>query len=144
MTDSQQPQLEADLHSPAAEAESPEATVIRERLAVISGHLRRAQALLTDPTPDRIRQVDPLLERAFLVMQQCGEECAKHGAGMAGLDGVLGEFHLVCRRVRTLLTGAQRIHWHRIRRMGCFLETYTATGGTKTWAPASSHLNVEL
>ena len=136
------PETSADTGALAHEA--VEASILADRLRAISDHLHTAELLLINPTPDHIREVESQFEEALLLMQQLQHEFPSYIAGAAACSELRSEFEALCLRVRTLLTGARRIQWRRLRRMGSFLETYTPTGTSKTWIPSNADLDVEL
>ncbi len=93
--------------------------------------LESVQALLLNPDPERIRQAAHVLEQTAAQVRLLETE---HRGGLFRAKGSEMEaiaFQATLRRVLALLQGAQRIQWHRMRRMGSYIETYTANGITK-------------
>jgi hypothetical protein len=107
--------------------------------------LRSVEKLLVLPTPEAIREASLLLEEASLMVQRFGKAMTKETDSDADvLRRKIDLFQLRCQRVGSLLEGALRVQWTRMRWIASFTQTYTAAATTKTWKPSVGSLNLEM
>jgi hypothetical protein len=107
--------------------------------------LRSVEKLLVLPTPEAIREASLLLEEANLLLQRFGKAIEQNTASDADvLRRKIDLFQLRCQRVGSLLEGALRVQWTRMRWIASFTQTYTAAAKTKTWKPSAGSLNLEM
>jgi hypothetical protein len=117
-----------------------------------AGHLLRGaartlesiEALLLNPTPQHIQQAEQLLERAAEDIQAAQAESRDASTQTDGLCHDALTLQTISRRVHVLLNGALRVQWHQLRRMGPYLETYTAVGGSKVCVHHLPRLDLKL
>ena len=107
--------------------------------------LRSVEKLLVLPTPEAIREASLLLEEAYLFVQRFSKAMTKETDSDADvLRRKIDLFQLRCQRVGSLLEGALRVQWTRMRWIASFTQTYTAAAKTKTWKPSVGSLNLEM
>lgn len=113
-------------------------------LLAAARRLESMEALLLNPTPQHIQDAEQLFEMAAEDIQalqmSCQGACPKDGELRAEALALQARL----RRVLVLLNGALRVHWHRLRRMGSYLETYTAAGAKKVCVPNLPRLDIKL
>ncbi len=112
-------------------------------LIAASRRLESIEDLLLDPTPQHIQDAERLFELAAEDIQALPESCQfpedadeYHAYALA--------FQATSRRILALLNGALRVHWHRLRRMGSYHETYTAAGQQKVCVPRLPRLDLKM
>jgi hypothetical protein len=106
--------------------------------------LESIEALLLDPTPQHIQEAEQLLERAAEDIQACQTESLDGSPDAGKLCFDAFALQAVSRRIHALLNGALRVQWHRLRRMGPYLETYTPAGGSKVCVHHLPRLDLKL
>jgi hypothetical protein len=118
------PQLEYSVTDFSDLTYSQKADNARTLLLAASRRLESIEDLLLDPLPQHIEEAERLLQLDFRS------------------DALV--FQATSRRVLALLNGALRVHWHRLRRMGSYHETYTAAGVKKVCVPCFPHLDLKM
>lgn len=115
-----------------------------ELLAVLRGKLQSAEVMLLDPVPGRIQHAEFLIAEAAECMQALAKNCADVSTEESMLWPEAPGLERTFRRVRALLQGALRIQWHRMRRTGLYIETYTSGGKAKVCLHPTSRLDIEI
>jgi hypothetical protein len=116
----------------------------RKFLIAAISKLESAESLLLDPKPERIHQAGRYLTEAAEEIQALQQECGDPAPDGSALQKEVLAFECLSRRVLALLHGALRVQWHRMRRMGSYIETYTAEGATKVCVPGVSRVDLNL
>ena len=114
-------------------------------LLVEAAHsLKVIESLLLDPTPDHISEAARLMDNAARHLQQLQAALVQADWARGELCGeTLAVQGILC-RVFALLNGALRVQWHRLRRMGLYLESYTAAGKTRVHLHHLPRLDLKL
>lgn len=99
--------------------------------------LERTASLLLDPVPDHIEEVGKLIEVATTLLRE-----HQQGATMLSTSEVI-VLRARCCTVQMLLASAAKVHWHRMRKMGVSLESYTPAGGSCKWVQPISSFNLD-
>ncbi len=97
-------------------------------------HLRTAEKLLLNPTGGAIAEAGFVLQQALLLAKTC------ENANEATAEKI-GEFQVLCLRVKTLLEGALRVQWAYIHRISAATQTYTPGPSARTWIPSQGTLS---
>lgn len=105
--------------------------------------LKSIEDLLLNPTPQQIQEAERLFELAAGDIQALRTE-PRDWADADEFRADALEFQATSRRVLALLNGAIRVHWHRLRRMGSYHETYTAAGTQKVCVPRLPRLDLKM
>ncbi len=142
--------LDADRQSEYSITDSSEVIWSQEKadgtkqfLLAASRRLELIEELLLDPTPQRIEEAERLVELAAEDIQALPASCHTLPEGGEYRAYALA-FQATSRRVLALLNGALRVHWHRLRRMGSYNETYTAAGAKKVCVPCLPRLDLKM
>lgn len=123
---------------------SPEkADGTKQLLLAASRRLASIEELLLNPTPENIREAERLVELAAEDIHALPASCHTL-LDMDEYRAYALAFEATSRRVLTLLNGALRVHWHRLRRMGSYNETYTAAGAKKVCVPCLPRLDLKM
>lgn len=132
VTDSSDPECSLEIASNA-----------RKLLLSASHRLESSEDLLLNPTPQHIQEAERLFELAAEDMQafqaifrDCPDKSVFRADALA--------FQATLRRVLALLNGALRVHWNRLRRMGSYHETYTASGAKRVCIPHLPSLDLKI
>ena len=138
------PQLEHSVTDFSDLTYSQKADSARTLLLAASRRLESIEDLLLDPLPQHIEEAERLLQLAADDIQalQAGYQHAWPDMNEFRSDALV--FQATSRRVLALLNGALRVHWHRLRRMGSYHETYTAAGVKKVCVPCFPHLDLKM
>jgi hypothetical protein len=106
--------------------------------------LKAIESLLLNPTPEHIREAAQLMDNAARHLQRLQAEPARAEWGRDELCSETLAVQRISRRVLALLNGALRVQWHRLRRMGLYLESYTAAGKTTVHRHHLPRLDLKL
>jgi hypothetical protein len=108
--------------------------------------LTQTEFLLLEPDPEAIQQatfhvneVSALVQRAVRIFGGNASPISRVPYVATVLD-----LHRRLKRVRTLLEGAKRMQWARIRWIGSIVQTYTASGKARLWNPAARTWTCEM
>jgi hypothetical protein len=108
--------------------------------------LTQTEFLLLEPDPEAIQQatfhvneVGALVQRAVRIFGGNASPVSRVPYVATVLD-----LHRRLKRVRTLLEGAKRMQWARIRWIGSIVQTYTASGKARLWNPAARTWTCEM
>jgi hypothetical protein len=108
--------------------------------------LTQTEFLLLEPDPEAIQQatfhvneVSALVQRAVRIFGGNASPVSRVPYVATVLD-----LHRRLKRVRTLLEGAKRMQWARIRWIGSIVQTYTASGKARLWNPAARTWTCEM
>jgi hypothetical protein len=121
-----------------------DASAVRGLLIGARGKLDSAEALLLDPTPVRVQQAEHLLEDAAHDIRSLECEFKDLSVEASAIREEVNELESVLRRTLALLLGALRIQWHRMRRTGLYIETYTSGGELKVCLQCRPRLDIEV
>lgn len=111
---------------------------------MMSRRLESIEGLLLDPTPQHIEAAERLFERIAEDMQSLQSRCLAAGQDTAELRADAQMIQQASRRIVALLNGALRVHWHRLRRMGSYHETYTSCGANRVCIPPMPSLDLKM
>ena len=112
-------------------------------LIAASRRLESIEDLLLDPTPQHIQDAERLFELAAEDIQALPES-SQFAEDADEYHAYALAFQATSRRILALLNGALRVHWHRLRRMGSYHETYTAAGQQKVCVPRLPRLDLKM
>ncbi len=113
-------------------------------LLIAAGKLESAETLLLDPRPASVLEAEQLLGEAA----ECIRSHELQVSDVANQANTCAEqafaLQSTLRRLLVLLQGALRVQWHRMRRTGLYIETYTSGGKTKVCVPRNPRLDVKI
>ena len=111
---------------------------------MMSRRLESVERLLLDPTPQHIEAAERLFDLIAEDMQSLQSRCQTAGQDAPEMRADAQMIQQASRRIVALLNGALRVHWHRLRRMGSYHETYTACGANRVCIPPIPSLDLKM
>jgi hypothetical protein len=113
-------------------------------LLAAARRLESVENLLLNPMPHHIQEAEQLFELAAEDLQALQTSGPNAWPAADEFRAEALALQATLRRVLALLNGALRVHWHRLRRMGSYLETYTAAGAKKVCVPYFPRLDLKM
>jgi hypothetical protein len=108
--------------------------------------LSRTEQLLLNPLPEAVREANLLVEEVGQQVQRMRrilDSRSESPAAQPNASRVV-EFQQQLRRVSSLLEGAKRAQWARIRWVGALVQTYTPGGRARLWNPFPRTWTVDM
>lgn len=116
----------------------------KDHLTETAHSLKAIEFLLLNPTPQHIREAAQLMGSAAGHLQLLQAALAQAEWRRRELCSETLAVEGILHRVLALLNGALRVQWHRLRRMGLYLESYTAEGKTTVHLHHLPRLDLKL
>lgn len=113
-------------------------------LLIAAGKLESAETLLLDPTPVSVLEAEQLLDEAADCIRSHELQVSEAADQANTCAEQAFELQSTLRRLLVLLQGALRVQWHRMRRTGLYIETYTSGGKTKVCVHRNPRLDVKI
>jgi hypothetical protein len=108
--------------------------------------LTQTEFLLLQPNPEAIQQATIHVDEVGALVQRAERIFAGNATPVSRGPYVAAvlDLHQRLKRVRTLLEGAKRMQWARLRWIGSIVQTYTASGKARLWNPAARTWTCEM
>ena len=106
--------------------------------------LTQTELLLLEPNPEAIQQATFHVDEVGALVQRAERLFAGTPVSRGPYVAAVLDLHQRLKRVRTLLEGAKRMQWARLRWIGSIVQTYTASGKARLWNPAARTWTCEM